>query len=450
MSSSDSLFSTLSTSGMSEIFSLRAQLRAMVRFEAALAGALEAAGIAAKGSADPFEPLEDAQFLDIPSLLSASTEAGNLAIPFVRQLTSAVRAGNEAAARWIHYGATSQDVLDTALVLQIRDALAAIDRTLDALTRALAQQVRNHAGAVMLGRTWLQPGPPVTLGLKLAGTLAALHRHRERLRSAADAALVLQFGGAVGTLASLGPRASDVSAELARRLDLREPSIPWHTQRDSLVHLAQTLALLTASLGKFARDMTLLMQAEVAEAFEPAAEGRGGSSAMPHKRNPVLSARVLTAAAQVPGLVATLLCAVPQEHERSPGLWQAEWDTIPAIFRLTAAALTASLEIAEGLQVDSRRMRANLDATRGLALSESVSAALADTIGLAASHELVRRAALQVQQSGESLASVLLSMPEVTAHLSEAEIHRLRDPDQYLGSAQRFIEQVLKESDARR
>lgn len=448
MTSSDLLPSFFSTPAMSEIFSLRAQLRAMARFEWALGCALEAAGIAENGSAQAIEPLRSADFFDLPALMAESLEAGNLAIPFVRQLTAAVLKNSEAAARWVHYGATSQDVLDTAMVLQMRDGLLEIRRTLDAVDEALAKQIGRHARTVMLGRTWLQPGAPVTLGLKLAGTLAALRRHQQRLRDAAGPALVIQFGGAVGTLGSLGEHASAVSAELARRLDLAEPTIPWHTQRDSLVAMAQALALLTGTVGKFARDISLLMQAEVAEVAEPAGEGRGGSSAMPHKRNPVLCARVLAAAARTPGLVATLLSAMPQEHERGLGLWQAEWESIPEIFRLCSAALAASLQIADGLEADTQRMRANLDATRGLALSESVSAALALRIGRTAAHALVHRASAQVQESHRSLESVLLSMPEVTDRLNAAEIHRLLDPDEYLGSAQRFVEQVLEERDA--
>jgi 3-carboxy-cis,cis-muconate cycloisomerase len=380
--------------------------------------------------------------------LSESVDDGNLAIPFVRQLTAAVRERSEPAARWVHHGATSQDVLDTALVLQMRDAVLEIQKTMDALDRALARQVRRHASTVMTGRTWLQPGPPTTFGLKLAGTLAALHRHKARLASAAGRALRLEFGGAVGTLAALGAHGAAVSAAIARRLDLEEAIIPWHTQRDSLVETALALALLVGTLGKFARDISLLMQAEVAEVAEPAKEGRGGSSAMPHKHNPVLCARVLAAAAMVPGLAATLLSAMPQEHERSLGLWPAEWETVPEIFCLCSSALAAAVEIADGLQVNSRRMRANIDATLGLALSEAVSAALARKVGQKAAHNLVRRASMHVEESQQTLESVLLSMPEVTAHLSAADLRRLLGPDEYLGCARRFIEQVLRESDA--
>jgi len=436
--------SLLSTPAMTETFSIKHQLRAMARFEWALSCALEKQGIAEKRTAASLEPLLDAAFVDVPKLLVDATQAGNIAIPFVQQLTAAVTSRNAAASHTVHLGATSQDVLDTALVLQIRDALAQIGAAVDALDRALRSQVRTHAETILTGRTWLQPGPPVTLGLKLAGTLAALRRHRTRLGAAAERVLVLQFGGAVGTLAALGPHGASVSAELARVLQLREPELPWHSQRDNLVEMGQVLALLVGSLGKFAKDIALLMQAEVGEVSEPMKEGRGGSSTMPHKHNPVGSAAVLAAAARVPGLVATLLGAMPQEHERGLGLWQAEWETLPEIFRLTAAALSRSIEIAEGLEVFPERMRTNLDAMLGLPLSEAVSAALAPKIGRTAAHTIVRKAGSEAVRTNQPLERILRTTPEIVAHLGENEIRRLMDPAEYLGSARRFIERVLE------
>jgi 3-carboxy-cis,cis-muconate cycloisomerase len=359
-----------------------------------------------------------------------------------------VKGQDEAAARAIHLGATSQDVLDTALVLQMRDALALIVAAIERMEYALAGQVRAHADTLMTGRTWLQPGPPTTLGLKLAGTLVALRRHRARIHQSAERALVIQFGGAVGTLAALGPAGAAVSAELARILDLKEPILPWHTQRDNVVEVAQVLALLTGTLGKLARDIALLMQAEVGEVSEPLRAGRGGSSTMPHKRNPVACAAVLAAAARLPGLLSTMLTAMPQEHERGLGLWQAEWETLPEIFRLSAAALERSIEIAEGLTVDAARMQENFDATLRMPLSEAVVAALAPKIGRSAAHGILERAILQASSGNHPLANILKSLPEVTVHLSDAEIDRLLEPGEYLGSARRFIERALGESDA--
>ena len=248
---------------MTRVFSPQAQLRAMMRFEWALTCALEKHGLAEPESASVLESLLDASFVDVDSLQREARDAGNIAIPFVRQLTAVVKARDERASRAIHLGATSQDVLDTALVLQMRDALNLLNDAIGRLDRAMIRQVRAHRDTLLTGRTWLQPGPPTTLGLKLAGTLAALRRHRDRIDAAAQRALVLQFGGAVGTLASLGASGATVSAELAQILGLREPDLPWHTQRDNLVEIVQVLAVLTGSLAKFARDIALLMQAEV-------------------------------------------------------------------------------------------------------------------------------------------------------------------------------------------
>lgn len=434
-----------STPEMSCVFSPQEQLRAMMRFEWALTCALEKQGLAEPGSGGVLRTLLDAHFVNIDAIEVEAKQVGNISIPFVQQLTAAVKAKDERCARAIHLGATSQDLVDTALVLQMRDAVALLQTAMKLFDASLARQVHAHRETVMTGRTWLQPGPPTTFGLKLAGILAALHRSHDRIRSAASRALVLQFGGAVGTLASLGDDGCAVSKELARLLDLQEPALPWHTQRDNLAEMVQALALLTGSLAKLARDIALLMQAEVGEASEGTAKDRGGSSTMPHKQNPVACAAVLAAHEKMPGLVQTLLHAMPQEHERGLGSWQAEWDIVPEAFRLTAAALQYSIEIANGLAVDPERMSANLDALLGVTLSEAVSAALAPKVGRSTAHDLLRNAALRAKQERRHLAEVLKQMPEVSAHLSNGEIDRLLDTRLYLGSAQRFITRVLEQ-----
>jgi 3-carboxy-cis,cis-muconate cycloisomerase len=439
-----------STPQMDRIFSLANQLRKMTQFEWALTGALESAGLAAKGAAAAMKPLLDRDFVDFPLLLSEARQAGNLAIPFVRQLTAKLREHDEAAAASVHLGATSQDVLDTALVLQTRDALALILSRIGELESLLVDQARAHAETVMVGRTWLQDGPPTTLGLKIAGWIAALRRHRERLRAAGERAIVLQFGGAVGTLAAFGEEGSKISAAVAHALDLREPDLPWHTYRDNLVEAAAALGMLIGTLGKMARDIALLMQTEVGELSEPGGEGRGGSSTMPHKNNPVACAAIVAAATRAPALVSTLLSAMMQEHERGLGNWQAEWETYPEIFRLAVASLERSIEIARGMQVFPERMAANLDATRGLAMSETVSIALARRIGRERAHELLRTASQRALSEDRHLREILIAMPEVREHLSEAEIDRLLDPRHYLGSAQRFIARVIGGADAAR
>ena len=262
--------------------------------------------------------------------------------------------------------------------------------------------------------------------------------------------VVLQFGGAVGTLAALREKGAEVSAALAGRLDLREPELPWHAHRDGLVDVAAALGLLIGTLGKIARDVSLLMQTEVAEVLEPAGEGRGGSSTMPQKRNPVASAIILAAAARAPGLVSTLLAAMTQEHERGLGNWQAEWETYPEIFKLAAVSLERAIEIASGMEVFPERMAANLDTTQGVAMAEAVSIALAAHIGHAQAHDLVRRASDRALNEKRHLRDILLATPEVRVHLGEVEIDRLLDARNYLGSAQRFVERVLGGPDALR
>ncbi|UWZ85573.1 lyase family protein [Occallatibacter riparius] len=446
----DSLNSFLfTTPAMAHAFSPEAQLRAMARFEWALTCALEKAGLAETGSSSILESLLDIEFVNFESLQREARDVGNIAIPFVRQLTSAVKQRDEAASRAIHLGATSQDLLDTALMLQIRVAGSLLNSSLDRLEIALTKQIRDHAHTILTGRTWLQPGPPTTLGLKLAGTLTALRRSCERLHAALHQATVLQLGGAVGTLSVLREAGQEVSAELARILNLREPELPWHTQRDRIVEIVQVLALLTGSLAKFARDIALLMQSEVGEAGEATGSGLGGSSTMPHKHNPVACAAVLAAHARMPALVSTMLYVMPQEHERGVGLWQAEWDTVPEAFRLTAAALEYSVQIAETMQVNTARMQANFDDLLGITMSEAVSAALAPKIGRSAAHALLRRAADRALREKRHLGDILKETPDLLHHLSPEDIDRLLDPRAYLGSAQRFIDNVSGDPDAR-
>lgn len=436
-----------STPEMTRAFSAEEQLRAMMRFEWALTRALESQKLADAGSGVVLEALLGAGFVDLDRLKHEARNDGNIAIPFVRQLTSDVRARDERASRAIHLGATSQDVLDTALVLQMREGLVLLVDAIAKLDRALAKLARTHRETVITGRTWLQAGPPTTFGLKIAGTIAAVRRHRDRLKAAAERALVLQFGGAVGTLAALREAAGGVSAELARLLQLPESEVPWHSQRDRLVEMVEVLANLTGSLAKFARDIALLMQPEVGEASEGGSGSRGGSSTMPHKHNPVACAAVIAAHERMPGLVVTMLHAMPQEHERGLGLWQAEWETVPQAFRLSAAALGYAIEIAENLVVDADRMRANFDALLGTSMSEAISVALAPMVGRLVALDLLRKASTQAMREHRPLGDILKGLPEVTAHLSEVEIERLMDPRAYLGSAERFIARVLEEQD---
>ena len=446
-SQSGLLAELFSTAAMEQVFSDASQVQEMLRFEWALSAALADCGLAPATAAGPLAALLDIDFLTPEraySLRSGAASSGNLAIPFIKMLTAAVAEKDVEAARFVHTGATSQDVLDTALVLQIRDAIPLLQCDLDAALARCIELAREHAETILAGRTWMQQGPPVALGLKFAGYAAALSRHKHRLQQGTERALILQFGGAVGTLASLRGDGLKVSSALAKRLGLREPSLPWHTHRDNLAELTTVLGLLTGTLGKIASDIALAMQTEVGELIEPAGEGRGGSSTMPHKRNPVGCAVVLAAAVRVPPLVATMLTAMPQEQERGLGGWHAEWETLPQIFRLTAGALSQIRHVVDGIEIHPDRMMENMERTHGLVLAEAVSSALAEHLGRSAAHHLVEEATRRAVQEKRPLEIVLGEMPAVTQHLTTAALRRLFDYRDYLGSSREFIERTLK------
>jgi 3-carboxy-cis,cis-muconate cycloisomerase len=441
---SQRLFDPLfTTEAMRGIFSDHGRVQAMLDFEAALARAEARAGLLSGAAAAAIGEQCRAELFDVDALASAAALAGNPAIPLVNALTALVAARDAEAARFVHWGATSQDAMDTGLVLQLRTALAAIDADLARLAAALAALAKAHAKTALAGRTWLQQGPPVTLGLKAAGVLSAVDRHRIRLGELRGRIAVVQFGGAVGTLAALGDRGIDVAAALAEELQLALPDLPWHAQRDRVAEVATTLGLIVGTLGKLARDVSLLMQTEVGEAAEPAAPGRGGSSTLPHKRNPVGSALVLAAAARVPALVSVMLAAMVQEHERGLGGWHAEWDTLPEICTLAAGALAQSIIVVEGLQVDAARMAANLDITQGLILAEAVAMALGEKLGKMKAHQLMEEASARAVRERKHLREVLAADARVTAHLSPADLDRLLDPRGYTGQAERLVARVL-------
>jgi 3-carboxy-cis,cis-muconate cycloisomerase len=428
---------------MRDIFSDHGRLQAMLEFEAALARAEASAGVVSSSAAAAIGAQCRAELFDPEALASAAAQAGNPAIPLVKALTALVAARDADAARYVHWGATSQDAMDTGLVLQMRAALSAIDKDLERLSSALAALAETHAATPLAGRTWLQQGPPVTLGLKAAGFLSAVGRHRARLAEIRGRVLAVQFGGAVGTLAALGDRGLDVAAALARELELALPDVPWHAQRDRIAEVATTLGLIVGTLGKLARDVSLLMQTEVGEAAEPSAPGRGGSSTLPHKRNPVASAAILSAATRVPALVSVMLAAMVQEHERGLGGWHAEWETLPEICALTGGALAQAIAMIEGLQVDAPRMASNLELTRGLILAESVAMALAEKLGKREAHALVEEASVSALAGRRSLREVLAADARIAAHLSAADLERLLDPRNYLGQARQLVARAL-------
>jgi 3-carboxy-cis,cis-muconate cycloisomerase len=420
-----------------------ARVQAMLDVEAALARAQVRCAVIPATALAPIEAACQAGLYPLGALGQATALAGNPAIPLVKALTAEVRRHDADAARWVHWGATSQDIIDTGTVLQVRAALAHVQADLQRLCTALAALAHAERDTGLPGRTLLQQAVPVTFGLKAAGWLDAVQRSQQRLQALHADTLVLQFGGAAGTLASLQSRGLEVARALGEELGLPVPALPWHAARDRIAELGTAFALLTGTLGKIATDIVLLMQSEVAEALEPAGEGKGGSSAMPHKRNPVGCVAAIAAATRVPGLLSTLFAAMPQPHERAAGQWHAEWDTVPEIIRLCAGSLAQVTTVVQGLQLDRARMRAHLDSHGGLLYAEAVAVTLAETVGKPTAHALVEQAARRALAEARHLREVLQAMPEVTAHLSPAQLETLFAPDSWRGMTDIWIDRVL-------
>jgi 3-carboxy-cis,cis-muconate cycloisomerase len=433
----------LSSAAMRAVCDDAAYLQHMLDFEVALARAEAAVGTIPQSAVAPIAAAGRAEAFDQAALAEAAIGAGNLAIPLVKALTAAVARADAEAARYVHWGATSQDVIDTATMLTLRAAIDALLTDLDRAISGFAELARRHRDTAMVARTWLQHALPMPFALKLAEYAAALHRSRTRLTRLRAEALVLQFGGAAGTLAALGEGGLKVAEKLAAELDLPLPEAPWHTHRDRIAEAASVFAILAGSCGKIARDVQLLMQTDVAEAFEPAGEGRGGSSTMPHKRNPVACAAALAAATMAPGLAATMFAAQVQDHERSAGPWHAEWPSLPTLLLVTSGALAAIVDLAEGLEVDAARMRVNLDATRGLIMAEAVTMALAEKIGKRDAHHLIETLSRKAAGEQRHLREVLAADATVTAHLGAEKIAQLFEPMAYQGVSQALIDRLL-------
>ena len=430
---------------MREVFCDQGRVQAMLDFEAALARAEARVGLIPQTAVASIEAACRAEHYDFAALGEATATAGNSAIPLVKALGKQIAKSDAEAERYVHLGATSQDVMDTGLVLQLRRALELIEADLAQLGETLATQAWRYVATPLAGRTWLQHATPVTLGMKIAGWLGAVTRSRQRLLELKPRLLVLQFGGASGTLAALGEQAMPIAEALAAELQLTLPDQPWHTQRDRLVEFGAVLGLIAGSLGKLGRDISLLMQTEAGEVFEPSAPGKGGSSTMPHKRNPVGAAVLIGAATRVPGLLSTLFSAMPQEHERSLGLWHAEWETLPEICCLVSGSLKQALLVVDGLEVDAERMARNLDLTQGLVLAEAVSIVLAQRVGRDTAHHLLEQCCKRAVAEQRHLRAVLGDEPQVTAELSDAELDRLLDPAHYLGQAHTWVERAVAE-----
>ena len=431
---------------LDKLFSDEACIQGMLDFEAALARAEAASGIVPVSQAQIIAARCRAENFDLSAIAKDAALAGNLAIPLVRKLTELVAHEDKDAARFVHWGATSQDAIDTGCILQVRGAFDLIDQDLARLTGTLVTLAETHRGTPVVARTWMQQALPTTFGFIVAGWLDAVSRHRERLAEIKPRVLTLQFGGAVGTLAALGGRGPEVAKTLADDLRLSLASIPWHTHRDRIAEIATTLGLCTGTLGKIARDISLHAQTEIAELSEPIVEGRGGSSTMPHKRNPVTCAVVLSAASRIPGLVTSLLSAMLQEEQRGLGGWHAEWETLPEIICLSGGALHHLAEMLPGLEVDTQRMRHNLEFTNGLIFAEAVTMALGDRMGKMPAHLLVEAACKKTREQKRQLKDVLREEAGLRGHLTPADLESLFDVRNYLGSAEEFIRRVVAEA----
>lgn len=442
--SASPLFGPLFASAkMRALFSDEKTIARMLAVEAGLARAEAKAKIIPLSAVTAITAACSRGKFDLRAIGEAAANAGNIAIPLVKALTVEVAKRDKEAARFVHWGVTSQDIIDTAAVLGLREAATLLERDLARAANGFIALAKKHRKAAMPGRTWMQHALPTVFGLKAAGYASALARARSRMLAAMDEASALQFGGAAGTLAALKSKGTAVAKSLAVELELSVPDSPWHSHGDRVVNVASAIGIAIGTCGKIARDISLLMQTEIGEVFEPAAVGRGGSSTMPQKRNPVLSAQILAAANLAPGIVSALLAGLPQEQERGLGGWQASWLALPQLLLLASGTFERTAEIARGLEVDTKRMRANLDITQGQILAEAVQMALGEKLGRLEAHELLEKAAKRAQSSGQHLKDALREMPEIAAPLPGKKLDELFDPANYLGSADELIDKAI-------
>ena len=429
---------------LAAIFSDVQFVRHMLNVEAALAQVQGRLGVIPTDAAAHIASTAAALEIDFALLQAGTEKAGLPVIELVRQLRAAVhKTAGAGAASYVHWGATTQDIMDTALVLQIRAALTILETKLRQVVQHLAQLAERHRHTLMAGRTHSQQALPITFGLKAANWLAPLLRHQQRLAQLKPRLLTVQFGGAAGTLASLGADGLVVVEALAAELDLNTPLLPWHTQRDNLAELAGWLSLISGSLAKMAQDIILLAQSEVGEVQESADRSRGGSSTMPQKSNPIISELIIAAARANAAQLSAMHGALIQEHERATHGWQLEWLTLPQMFAHTATALNKALLLSQNLAVDAARMRQNVAASNGLMLAEAVSFALAAHMARSAAKALVTQAVQTALAEDRHLVDVVQGMTE-----APVDWETLRDERNYLGAAQQFIDRVLAEANA--
>jgi 3-carboxy-cis,cis-muconate cycloisomerase len=427
-----------------EAVSRRSWLQAMLDAEGALAVAEARVGLIPQEAAEAIASCCEATRFDPEELGREGRAAGNPVPPLVKALTAAVSMVSEEAARHVHKGATSQDIVDTAAMLVARNALNLILAELGGISHACARLAEEHRETIMAGRTLLQQALPTTFGLKSAGWLVSVLEGRRRLLDVRQRALAAQLGGAAGTLASLGESGVSVLGEFAREVDLADPTVPWHTDRTGTAEIGGALSLVAGVLGKISLDVILMAQTEVGEVAEPAGEGRGGSSTLPHKHNPILSVTAAANARRVQALAQTLYGAMLGEHERAAGAWHAEWEALTDALALTGGAAAAVRGVTEGLEVYPEKMRQNLKETGGMLMAENVTTVVADRLGRLEAHGIVEAAARRAADAGRPLRDELLAEPVLRERLSAEEIDAALDPAGYLGSTGAFIDRALR------
>src|ERR1700676_1913741 len=429
-----------STEAMRRVFSDGNRVQKYLDFEAALARAQARLGIIPQEAADEIVKHCNVAEIDFAQLKTQTERIGYPVLPVVQQLVALCR---DSLGEWCHWGATTQDITDSATVMQIREALVLVEAEIVGISDALAGLAEKYRDTPMAGRSNLQQAVPITFGYKMATILAAFDRHKQRLRELRARVMVFEFGGAAGTLSSLGKDGLKVQVELAKELDLAQPEIAWHTVRDRIAEVGCFLGLVTGTCGKIALDVKLMMQTEVEEVYEPFHEGRGSSSTMPQKRNPISSVYITATTSLVRQQTAALLDAMVEDHERATGPWEIEWIVLPEIFSFTSGALAQTEFVLTGLQVDEKKMRANLDLTKGLIVSEAVMMGLGPYLGRQYAHDLVYDICRKVIATGRPLLDLLAEDKEIAKHMNRAELAKLVDPANYLGVAGEMVDRVL-------
>ena len=428
------------TPAMRAVWSDENRVQKYLDFEKALAVAQARLKIIPQEACDEIVKHCDAKDYDMAKLKEATERIGYPVLPVVQQL---VKLCKDKLGEWSHWGATTQDITDTATVLQIRESLDIVEKEIKGICDALAALAKKYRDLPMAGRSNLQQAVPITFGYKMATILAGFERHKERLAELRKRVEVGEFGGAAGTLSSLGTQGLKCQVELMKELKLGQPAISWHTVRDTIAEVGCFLGLVTGSCGKVALDVKLLMQTEVEEVYEPFHAGRGSSSTMPQKRNPISSVYITAQTAMVKQLSAALLEAMVEDHERATGPWEIEWIALPEIFMLSAGALAQTRFVLEGLQVNEKKMAENLMITKGLIMSEAVMMGLGPMLGRNFAHDHVYDICREVVKTGRPLIDLLTEDKEIAKHIDRAGLEKLVDPANYLGVAGEMVDRVL-------